>query len=201
MVSKRRRQKTPKRPDNVQRNRAQGASPSVQHQVDSPTRAAVARRLGRSIGAVRFQEGKTLHPWQDGEGVWRFDPAEVDALASKIQASAKIDTQAIEPSRGKLAANACQLFREGKTVVDVVIALEQPFEVVQPLYWDFLESSRGMHVPASIVERMALICEVDELTPEIVLQSLEENSRQLDKLSGARHGGRLARTDPGDPRR
>jgi hypothetical protein len=150
---------------------------------------------------VRFQEGKTLHPWQDANGIWRFDPVEVEALASKLEARAANDEGSPNLSLGKLAARACQLFRDGKGIVDVVIALEQPFDVVQPLYRAFLEDSGGMHVPASIVERMAVVCEVDKLTPEIVLQTLEESSRSLAKLSGAKHGAQFERSDPEGPRK
>src|SRR5262245_11414154 len=83
----------------------------VQQAGAPPTRATVARRLGRSNGVVRFQEGKTLHPWRDSDGIWRFDPAEVEALASKLEATAANDEGSPNLSPGKLAARACQLFR------------------------------------------------------------------------------------------
>ena len=166
----------------------------VQQVREGPTRAAVARRLGKSVGAVRFQEGKTLHPWQDADGVWRFDPAEVEALATKVR-SGKADEPSQTMPPGKLAARACQLFREGKTIVDVVIALEQPFEAVQALYRAFAGDSTGMHLPLPLVERMAALCEVDNLTPEVLLQTLEETSRRLSELSCTRHGAQFRRED------
>jgi hypothetical protein len=52
-----------------------------------------------------------------------------------------------------------------------------------------------MHLPATIVERMTAICEVDKLTPEILLQILEENSRALAQLSVDRHGGTFEGAD------
>jgi hypothetical protein len=166
----------------------------VQQVREGPTRAAVARRLGKSVGAVRFQEGKALHPWQDADGVWRFDPAEVEALATKVR-SGKADEPSQTMPPGRLAARACQLFREGKTIVDVVIALEQPFDVVQGLCRAFAEDSAGVHLPSAFVERMAALCEVDKLTPEILLQTLEETSRKLSELSGTRHGAQFGRED------
>jgi hypothetical protein len=96
---------------------------------------------------------------------------------------------------GKLAALACQLFREGKSIVDVVIAMEQPFDVVQALNRAFAEDSAGMHLPPPFVERMAMLCEVDKLTPEILLQTLEETSRKRSELSGTRHGAQFGRED------
>src|SRR5882724_9701417 len=92
----------------AQRDPAATTSSAMRHAREAPTRAAVARRLGKSVGGVRFQEGKALHPWQDADGVWRFDPAEVEALAARLEARARIDTPT-ELSPGKLAARACQL--------------------------------------------------------------------------------------------
>ena len=181
-------------PSDAQRDTTARMSKAMRQAREAPTRAAVARRLGKSVGGVRFQEGKALHPWQDADGVWRFDPAEVEALAAQLEARARIDTPT-ELSPGKLAARACQLFRDGKSVVDVVIALEQPFDVVQPLYRAFIEDSRAMHVPAAMVERIATACEVDQLTPEIVLQELEANSRKLAELSASRHGASLSKSE------
>jgi hypothetical protein len=180
-----------------QKDRVRGgmhAPAGVQQVREALTRAAVARRLGKSVGAIRFQEGKTLHPRQDADGVWRFDPAEVEALAAKVR-SGKADEPATAISPGKLAARACQLFREGKGIVDVVIALEQPFDVVQALYRAFTEDSAGLHLPPPLVERMAALCEVDKLTPQILLQTLEETSRKLSELSGTRHGAQFGRDD------
>src|SRR6266540_2598720 len=188
------RKKARKRGQKVPRSRSVLNPSAMQQSAPMLTRAVVARRLGISVGGVRYHEGKALHPRQDADGVWRFDASEVEALASQLR-----DSSTIELSPGKLAARACQLFRDGKSVVDVVIALQQPFEVVQPLYRAFLDDTGGMHVPGPIVERMAVVCEVDKLTPELALQTLEENSRKLAALSGARHGGHFARRDPGDP--
>src|SRR5688572_29571556 len=47
------------------------------------TRAQVARRLGKSIATVRRLEGESLHPLQDEAGVYRFDAAQVDRLATR----------------------------------------------------------------------------------------------------------------------
>lgn len=44
------------------------------------TRANVARRLGKSIATIRRMEGIELHPVKDGNGVNRFDAAEVEAI-------------------------------------------------------------------------------------------------------------------------
>ncbi len=46
------------------------------------TRSQVAKRLGKSIATVRRMEGVELFPTRDGRGVFRFDPAEVEAVAA-----------------------------------------------------------------------------------------------------------------------
>jgi hypothetical protein len=45
------------------------------------TRAQVAARLGKSIATVRRMEGTALHPRKDANGVHRFCPMEVTAVA------------------------------------------------------------------------------------------------------------------------
>lgn len=52
-------------------------------QKEKLTRAAVARRLGKSIATVRRLEGTELHPKRDPRsGNFLFDPAEVERLAA-----------------------------------------------------------------------------------------------------------------------
>lgn len=49
------------------------------------TRQQVARLLGKSVATVRRLEGVLLHPVEDGKGVWRFDPDEVEQLSADVQ--------------------------------------------------------------------------------------------------------------------
>src|SRR5262245_10175810 len=48
------------------------------------TRAAVAKRLGKSIATVRRLEGSELNPIRDSRGVVRFAEVEVAALAARM---------------------------------------------------------------------------------------------------------------------
>jgi len=58
----------------------------------------------------------------DGKHV--FDPAEVRAVArTRARRGAASAT-------GELAARACELFREGRGSIDVIIALRQSFDIV-----------------------------------------------------------------------
>jgi transposase-like protein len=47
------------------------------------TRRAVARRLGKSVAAIRAIEGALLHPSQGPNGVRLFDADEVERLAGR----------------------------------------------------------------------------------------------------------------------
>ena len=54
------------------------------------TRGQVAKRLGKSIATVRRMEGGALHPKQDLNGIFRFDPTEVErVLRQPSRASAQ----------------------------------------------------------------------------------------------------------------
>jgi hypothetical protein len=91
-------------------------------------------------------EGTTLHPTMGSDGAHLFDAREVAALASSRRVRANTD--------GEIAARACELFREGKGVVDVVIELHQPFDVVQPLARAYLEDDGGLFVPGVITRQI-----------------------------------------------
>lgn len=45
------------------------------------TRGQVAKRLGKSIATVRRMEGNVLHPVRDRNGIFQFDPVEVERVA------------------------------------------------------------------------------------------------------------------------
>lgn len=48
------------------------------------TRREVAKRLGKSVAAVRRLEGVHLHPARDARGVHHFDEDDVEALAHRV---------------------------------------------------------------------------------------------------------------------
>jgi hypothetical protein len=145
------------------------------------TRMAVAARLGRTISGVRHMEGKELHP-RKIDGVWTFDPREVEAVARRLGHAL---------SSGEIAARACELFREGKDVVDVVVALRQPFEVVLALQRMFVLESGSFIVPRVIADQLAELCKVPKATPEILVEAFEQRDRNLDELSARLHKSRV----------
>ncbi len=111
------------------------------------TRTQAARELGASTSTVRRYEGNELHPIVTADGKHLFDPDEVRALAKVRSKTARLDT-------GELAARACELFREGKTAVDVVIALRQAFDSVLEWQQLYVKSSGSLFVPEALARKM-----------------------------------------------
>jgi hypothetical protein len=52
-------------------------------------RAQVAKRIGKSVATVRRLEGTELFPTVDEDGTHRFDPAEVEAFAARLDRSTR----------------------------------------------------------------------------------------------------------------
>lgn len=83
------------------------------------TRAEVAARLGVSTSTVRRYEGDQLHPTKGTDGVNRFDPEEVAALARAL-----LD-QKPPKARSKQARNADKARTPGDIAAEVFERLEQ----------------------------------------------------------------------------
>jgi hypothetical protein len=142
--------------------------------------------MGRTVSGVRHLEGTELHP-KKVDGVWMFDAGEVEKVAGRLGLGTQ---QNHELSPGELAARVCELFRQGKDAVDVVIALRQPFEVVLPLQRAFAQECGSLILSPKIADRLAQICDVPKVTPEALVQALEQRDRTIDELSGRLHDAR-----------
>src|SRR5688572_9171140 len=100
------------------------------------TRADVAARLGVSVSSVRRMEFDSLHPVQDGQGVWRFDPAALEGIAALDKRERRgVSPQLTERRReGKLAAQTFTLFARGASLRQIVIKTKQTPERIRALY-------------------------------------------------------------------
>src|SRR5258708_9132364 len=176
----------PKRGKHAGQNSKRTAGQPSAHAVATLTRAAVAVGLGRTVCGVRHLEGTDLHP-KKVDGVWLFDAGEVENVAGRLGPGAQ---QNRELSPGELAARVCELFLQGKDAVDVVIALRQPFEIVLPLQRAFAQESGSLILSPKIADRLAQICDVPKVTPEALVQALEQRDRTIDELSGRLHDAR-----------
>ena len=92
-----------------------------------------ARRLGVSVATIRRYEGSRLHPRQGEDGVWRFNPEEVDALADQPRSH-----RSAPRDEGQAAARAFFLFGRGRDLREIVIDTKLHPRVVRELYAEWL---------------------------------------------------------------
>ena len=138
------------------------------------TRSQAARRVGVSVSTIRRMEGDTLDPVVlDGRHYFRA-----------------ADLERMRPTTdGEVAARAFAMFEEGNSVIDAVIALQQPPSVIEPLHKDWCRFSDSLviHVPFTWKDPRRLFKRLGYpvLTPHLVRQCLlivgtsDENMRRL----------------------
>jgi hypothetical protein len=143
------------------------------------TRTEAARELGVSVSTVRRLERSKLHPVTESDGSHAFDAEEVRALAR-----ARADSRA-PLSLGELTARACELFREGNGVVDVVVALRQTFDTVREWESAYIAESKSLLVSEFLAYRMreTFFVEEEPFTPEGLFQLLERLTNRNLELS------------------
>ena len=158
------------------------------------TRAQVARRLGKSISTVRRLEGVDLHPVRGPDGVNRFDPAEVEALARRTGAPG---SASLAP--GVLAARVFKRLDEKATLHDLVIELEQPPQVLRALYREWQlgfedgEKQRRLREQAARGEReLARITERQDSEGEQWLKNLQKQRAEEDRRDERERADRRA---------
>jgi hypothetical protein len=87
------------------------------------TRGEVAKRLGVSVASVRRMEGEALHPVRR-EGVWTFDPREVEQIAPGRRSE----------TRGEVAAAIFEMLDRGASFSEIVRLTRQSPEAVRDLH-------------------------------------------------------------------
>lgn len=105
------------------------------------TREQAAAELGVDVSTVRRMEGRELHPVKGRDGVHRFDPAEVVAVAARRGRPPRV-------AEGALAAMMFERFKAGMTIEAIVIELRQSPEVVRRFYTEWkttLEEGYARH--------------------------------------------------------
>lgn len=108
------------------------------------TRAEVAARLGVSTSTVRRFEGEQLHPRRGADGVNRFDPAEVAALAmkllgekppkTKLQARNSNRASAAPRTPGDIAAEVFARLEQRQSLAEIVVGVRVAPDVVRELH-------------------------------------------------------------------
>jgi len=108
----------------------------------SLNRRQVAAHLGVSVSTIRRREHVDLHPVYDEQGVWRFDPAELEGMLvrpSVAKTKAKAKALKTFPRRdGELAAKVFRMFERGAGLSEIVQVLKVTPKVVRRLHRDWM---------------------------------------------------------------
>lgn len=153
---------TPKRPRQPRRPKPLAHKPAK-----IITRSIVGQRLDVHTSTVRrWERTGVLHPQVTPNGVHVFDPVEVEQLAASRR------REHATPTGGELAARSLELFRDGHSVSEVVIATRQPLNVVRRLYRLHCGEGDDLMIPATIRRRLEEIVG-RRLTAEDLLSVVE----------------------------
>lgn len=135
------------------------------------TRGEVATFLRVSIATVRRLQGKDLHPRRDDEGMYLFDPQEVEAL--RLRRPPPPETRACR-DLGELGAEAFKLFRDGVDVRDVVISLQRPPAEIWALYKQWEEMGNAIVLSDQVHSQLARMVR-HGLLADTVLEAIEND--------------------------
>jgi len=108
---------------------------------------------------------------------------DIAAFLGGYTAGAFTRARSAPASAGELAARACELFREGKSAVDVVIALRQPFDAVLEWQRSYVAASGCLFVPDAVASKMKerFFLEVEPFTSDGLYRLLERlTNRNID---------------------
>jgi hypothetical protein len=110
-------------------------------------RPAVADALRISRTGVRRLEGELLHPARGDDGVWYFDPREVEAARAQVEPTRTVGPvrEVAAPDRtaeGELAARLFPMFAGGVSFDDAIAATRARPETVRALYWQWRQGYR-----------------------------------------------------------
>jgi hypothetical protein len=120
-----------------------------------PGQTDARARLGVSRTQLfRLVQAKRLRAVQDGAGRWRFDPALLEAEVALRTAPAARASSNRPSADGRVAAEATRLFAAGKTVRDVVLALEIPYATAHAVRQDYAKAGDDVLLSAEAVDRL-----------------------------------------------
>jgi hypothetical protein len=114
------------------------------------TRRQVGALLGVSEAEVKARENVALHPTKAVDGSYRYQPDEVAALLRGVVGS----EPGVEPN-GSICAAAFELFRDGKSLPEVVIALKQSPAVVRGLRAEYDAMAAHLTIDPASLEHLA----------------------------------------------
>jgi hypothetical protein len=114
------------------------------------TRRQVGALLNASEAEIKDRHGSTLHPIKGPDGSWRYQPEEIAALLRGLAGG--------EPgaeANGAVCAAGFALFRDGKSLTDVVIELKQTPTVVRGLRVEYDAMAACLTLGPGSLDRLA----------------------------------------------
>jgi hypothetical protein len=113
----------------------------------SLSRKQVAALLGISDVDVQTKDGEVFHPTKGPDGSWRYPPGEV---AFALRGAAPAGEGGLRVG-GAACASAFRMFQEGKSLVEVVVGLQQAPENVRLLRAEYDAMTKMVTMPAPVV--------------------------------------------------
>jgi len=136
------------------------------------TRRQVAALLGILESEVKAKDGDTFHPTKGKDGSWLYS---VDEVVIAVRGG---DTTVDTGKTGAVFARAFELFKQGKTLSEVVIALQQVPETVRSIRAEYDAMAGSMVLSKKTVsliegssqsrvrDEMQLLCLIERLQIE-----------------------------------
>jgi hypothetical protein len=138
------------------------------------TRGEVAGLMRLSVTTVRRLEGRELHPRRSPEGVYLFDPREVEQARARRPPPSE-PTESREP--GDLAAETFRLLRDGVNIRDIVIALRRPPAEIEALHADWARMGDTFVISSDVHSQLARMASHGLLSDEI-LDAVEDDDAE-----------------------
>jgi hypothetical protein len=153
------------------------------------TRPVVAELLQVSVATVRRLEGTLLHPHRGEDGVYLFEPSEVENAARKRPHL----TRHKETNPGEVAAAAFTLFKKGVRPSDVVIELERCPEEVSHLHSQWERLNDRLVLSEKTVETLSRMAAARVIDYDLFNLLLSDDAEELSALLKEKLEERVAR--------
>jgi hypothetical protein len=137
------------------------------------SRRQVALVLGITVEDVAKLDGNRLHPVKDRGRCWRYDSAEIRSLMG----SRGGQTMTTTSTDGEVTAAAFELFEQGKSLPQVVIATRQTAACVSARRREYDEMTGALLLPAAVVHELASLLgrKREELSAEALVEAIRSS--------------------------
>lgn len=119
------------------------------------SRRQVAALLNESEAEIKARHDTTLHPIKGADGSWRYQPDEVAAVLRGLTGG--------EPgveANGAVCAAGFELFRDGKSLTDALIALKQTPAVIRNLRIEYDSMAACLTIGQESMDRLSIVLRI-----------------------------------------